>query len=58
MLDRAKLLQSIKNLGEPNFTQEFWDEFNQTMDNDNKVFIQRKLDLTTSSERLHRSFSL
>ena len=57
-IDREKLMESLKNLGPPNLTEEFWKEYHESIRKENEYFIRREKELTPTDEQMHRRFTI
>jgi len=53
-----ELIKFLQNMGPPNFTEEFWKQFNEDMDADNERFIRREKELTPTDEQMNRRFTI
>ncbi len=57
-IDRDELIKFLKDMGPPNFTEEFWTQYNKDMDEDNERFIRREKELTPTDEQMNRRFTI
>lgn len=57
-IDRAKLIKSLKELGPPNLTDEFWKDYHESIQKENEYFERRAKELTPTDEQMHRRFTI
>jgi hypothetical protein len=56
--EEQELIKFLETRGPPNFTEEFWKEFNESMERDNEAFIRREKELTPTDEQMNRRFTI